>query len=366
MNHISTKLIVAMTITCLCAGGMTLAAKGDKKKNRDKKNKNEPVEVESAPSQITCAVLDFEVSQPNNKDMGSQIAEALTALLSGQEHYALVDRSQMAKVLEEQELNLSGLVDARHAVKVGKLVGAKIIVTGKAFSLGDKLLITAKLIGTETTLVESVMVRGALDSPLDQMVVDLSDEIIKRMDKANRLLPKGMAPKDPLPDLIAKVKALKDKPTVAIIIPEQHVSQRRTGANIDPAVETEIMIILRKAGFKVVDTKHNQLSTWAQRQVKGQEAKWPDPLSGADAIIIGEGMSEYSTSIGKLISCSSRVEVRMIQRKDRTVLFNDRATTRAADISEQIAGKTALQKAGRLIATNLLRSHLESVSPKKD
>src|SRR5688572_3584039 len=103
----------------------------------------------TAPSQgITVAVLDFSASDANTPQLGSIIGQTLSVMLSNDAAFRLVDRTTIDAVLREQELNLSGLVETTQAIKVGKLVGARIIVVGKAFQLGQKLFITAKLIGT--------------------------------------------------------------------------------------------------------------------------------------------------------------------------------------------------------------------------
>src|SRR5208282_5067698 len=81
------------------------------------------------PDALTVAILDFDANLPGDPDMGKEISEILTATLSGQNGFTLVDRSQMDRILTENAINLSGLVNAQESVKIGKLVGARILVT---------------------------------------------------------------------------------------------------------------------------------------------------------------------------------------------------------------------------------------------
>src|SRR5688572_8077844 len=84
---------------------------------------------------IPVALLDFDANMPGNAELGKQITEALTAVLTGEAGFTLVDRAAMHRTLQEHELNLTGLVNPDQAARIGKLVGAKVLVTGKAFLL---------------------------------------------------------------------------------------------------------------------------------------------------------------------------------------------------------------------------------------
>ncbi len=55
----------------------------------------------------------------------------------------------------------------------------------------------------------------------------------------------------------------------------------------------------------------------------------------------------------------------MVSRKDGKVVLTDRATTRAADLSENIAGKKALQCGGRAMAIRLLQHFADTLPEQK-
>jgi TolB-like protein len=308
----------------------------------------------TAPAEgLTVAVLDFAASSPGEPNLGPQISEALTALLSGTPGIRLVDRSTIARVLAEQELNLSGIVDTEQAVKVGKLVGARILVVGKAFPMGEKMFITAKLIGTETSLVDGVLVKGNLSADIGQLVVELSEKLTARLREVGpKLVAQDEAGKDPLPDLKAKLANLK-KPKVAVVIPERHLSGQPV-RRPDPAIETEIKLLLRECGFTVQDVKQNELEEFARTATQTEPGLWPRELAGVDYVIVGQGFSEFAARIGNLVSCAGRAEINVIARASGHVEYADRTTERGVDLSENIAAKTALQKAGRTLGLRTL------------
>ena len=68
----------------------------------------------------------------------------------------VVDRANIEKVIEEQKMQLSGLIDESTAVEIGKLSGAEIIVTGSISKVGNIYYLNIKL-----TDVESAQIIGS-------------------------------------------------------------------------------------------------------------------------------------------------------------------------------------------------------------
>jgi TolB-like protein len=315
------------------------------------------------PKTLTIAVLDFDAKNAGSPELGGQISEAIVAMLSGEPGIALVDRSSLARTLQEHELNLSGAVSTEQAVQVGKLVGARILVTGKAFLLGKQTFITAKMIGTETSLVEGLLVKGADNADIGELAVELAGKLADRLrEVGSKLVADDDAAKDPLPALQAKLKGRK-LPKVAVIITEEHHAQRVARPTVDPAVETEVKLLLRKCGFDVRDVEQNDLADWAKLMSKNDVNAWPRGLRDVDVVITGEAFSEFAARIGNLVSCLARAEVNVISRSDGKIVIADRQTTRAVDLAENIAGKKALEKAGRALGIRILE-HYAKEPPK--
>ena len=92
---------------------------------------------------------------------------------------------------------------------------------------------------------------------------------------------------------------------------------------------------------------------------------------GGDLLEIGT-VGVYHTDIAfvvlitTLISVKSRLEVKAIQRTTGKILAVTRETTVAVDLTEQIAGKTALQDAAARIAVRLLPKLVETSGGKKN
>jgi hypothetical protein len=76
--------------------------------------------------------------------------------------------------------------------------------------------------------------------------------------------------------------------------------------------------------------------------------------SKADVYLTGEGFCEVAWRVGGLISVRARVELKAVDRKTGKVIAVDRQTVLAVDLSEQVAGKSALQAAAADLAERLL------------
>jgi hypothetical protein len=114
---------------------------------------------------------------------------------------------------------------------------------------------------------------------------------------------------------------------VSVKIGERHFGQ----PVIDPAAETELSLILKQCGFTLVDDKSPQR---------------------ADIEITGDAFSALGLRKGNLVSCKARVELK-VQKRAGEILAVDRQTSVAVDITEQTAGKTALQQAAAELAERL-------------
>ena len=81
----------------------------------------------SMPGVKEVAVVDFE----GEKDSGSQIATLVQSRLLEGGNFDIMERDKITKVLEEQNLGMSGIVDRETAVSVGEMLGVDAMIFGK-------------------------------------------------------------------------------------------------------------------------------------------------------------------------------------------------------------------------------------------
>lgn len=87
------------------------------------------------------AVLDFEDKSGHNyhwENIGTGMAEMLTTALFKTGKFIVIERAQLEKVMQEQQLGASGAVTPGTAAQLGKLIGVGFIVTGAVTEFGMK------------------------------------------------------------------------------------------------------------------------------------------------------------------------------------------------------------------------------------
>lgn len=98
----------------------------------------------------TIAVIEFSDLQGIITDLGRFLAEELITRLYSTEKFKVIERLLLNRVISEQKLNLSGIVDPKSARELGKLLGVDAIVSGTITDLVRSVRINARLISTQT------------------------------------------------------------------------------------------------------------------------------------------------------------------------------------------------------------------------
>jgi len=70
--------------------------------------------------------------------------------------------------------------------------------------------------------------------------------------------------------------------------------------------------------------------------------------------ITGDAFSAFGMQKGNLISCKSRVELKVREVATGNILLQDRQTSVGVDVAEQTAAKTALQNAAGELAERIV------------
>jgi hypothetical protein len=278
---------------------------------------------------LSVAVFDFETKEDSARELGGKAATLINAYLSAEPQVITVERTDLQKLLGEQELGLSGNVSAATAAKVGQLTGAKVIVTGRIFTVGNDLMMVSKVISSETSRVYGEVVKGASANAIDAMAQEMAKKIGVIVDQKGETLVAKVPTHEERVAMLKEALKGKQLPVVSVKIAEQHYG----GRIIDPAAETEFGLLLRETGFTLAD---------AQSAAK------------VEVELTGEAFSEFGLRKGNLYSCKARVEIKVVEKSTGKILWTDRQTSVGMDIAERTAAKTALQNAAAQLAERVL------------
>lgn len=120
------------------------------------------------------SILPFENTsgRPEAAWMARGLSDMLTTGITASRDVIVVERSSLQKVIDEQKLSMSGMVDETKAVELGKLLNAQFILTGSYIDSGSSIRIDARLINTKTGAVKGIKAAGSSES-----IFDLVDEL---------------------------------------------------------------------------------------------------------------------------------------------------------------------------------------------
>jgi hypothetical protein len=275
-------------------------------------------------------VLQFEAAKDLTEE-AEKISLLLGVQLSDAPSLSMVERVDVDKVLGEMELGLSGAVNPADAARLGQMLGAKVLISGKVVKVGNARMVVAKVTGVETGRVHSVAAEYNDPAAGSEAAVALAEKILGKINDADSGL---VALLESWDERITRLrKSLPPGvalPKVRVVVPEQHLSAPVP----DPAAQTEIQRVLQSLGFTLVESAQ------------------------ADFEVSGEAFSERGAQRGQFISCRARVEIKATKSGGQEQVWVDRQTTSALDTAEHIAGKSALQQAGLLVADRLVTAYL--------
>ncbi|MDD5067357.1 MAG: carboxypeptidase regulatory-like domain-containing protein [bacterium] len=126
------------------------------------------------------AVLPFKNSTAaaQRDDYGAAVADMITTAIVKSKKLNVIERENLQKILKEQELWLSGMVDAGTTKKIGQITGVSFIITGSVSKLGTFIELDVRMLDTETGKIvvtenDKANSEEQLRSAIERLVVKL-------------------------------------------------------------------------------------------------------------------------------------------------------------------------------------------------
>jgi curli biogenesis system outer membrane secretion channel CsgG len=95
-----------------------------------------------------------------DKETGDYVYDTLTVTFVNSLNYDMVERKEIEKILQEQDFQISGLVDDKTAVGLGEFLGAEVIIIGEINGTGSMRRLVFRALDVRTAKVAgSSMIR---------------------------------------------------------------------------------------------------------------------------------------------------------------------------------------------------------------
>ncbi|MCR4439933.1 MAG: FlgO family outer membrane protein [bacterium] len=142
-----------------------------------KPTEREPTGPTAVGERLSIAVLPF-ASKGIGRELGQiDLLDKVITELVNLNRFKVIERAQLEKILAEQQLGMSGVLDASTAAQIGKGIGVDAVMIGSITQGGNSVTIDARLIDTETATIISAkdaFVTGISLQSLSQMISELA------------------------------------------------------------------------------------------------------------------------------------------------------------------------------------------------
>ncbi len=222
--------------------------------------------------QIKVAIVDFDNTSDIakydglGKAMSSMLISDIEANVSPK-RLQLVERSQINKILKEQNFQKTSSVEKASTVKMGKLLGVKYLLVGDIFVLNDALVINSRLVDAETADIKFTEKK---EGKLSQWLF------------LKTALAKGLATSISMP--FTEPVVLDKEINSAVVTTFSNAITEKDKGNIDKSQELLKIVEEFSADFKYIDDIKAQLEE-LKKQVKKNTEDINDINKNIDLII---------------------------------------------------------------------------------
>lgn len=174
-----TRLAVGTSALALAALVTAAAAQAQQRQA------NPPAAPQQQDTRPTIAILDFDIGATIGQDpedyqaLRRGLAGMTISELAVNPGVRVVERAQIQQILQEQDLARSDRIDQATALRVGRLLNARYMVTGTLYDVRGAFRIDARLFDVETSqILRTQRVNGRLDNVFD-LVTQLAGQLMQ-------------------------------------------------------------------------------------------------------------------------------------------------------------------------------------------
>jgi TolB-like protein len=132
--------------------------------------KRKKSDVNLVGERMSIAIFPFETMGSAGGDLGNIVFDKMITALFNQERFKVIERNQLERILDEQKLGMTGIIDASTAAQLGKGIGADAIILGSvSLTRSGALSVDARAIDTESATI--ITAQDAYAGRYDQRIL---------------------------------------------------------------------------------------------------------------------------------------------------------------------------------------------------
>ncbi|MDB6129986.1 MAG: hypothetical protein JWM04_1093 [Verrucomicrobiales bacterium] len=271
------------------------------------------VAVDKPAPRMATAFYDFEGDETSS-NYALKISSLASASLSAETNFVILERSKINRLPEERSIISSGKISPEAAAKIGKVIGAKVLISGFVRLVDStRLTIDATVIATATGQGFPVHLEGPVEKMLE-LSSGLGTKIAQTINKEKTSFSPDLTPRDDRLKRIVQASGNVNLPTVSISIYFADTRNRKQGQV--STVEMALSSLLVHAGFTVLDDKFKGTS---------------------DLEIVGYS-GVLSEQKGNLFTTTATLDVKVQHRKTGKIIIAER-TRQTVSSPDQLASE---------------------------
>ena len=300
---------------------------------------------------LTVAVLGYDIKwiddPKESAELGRLWVTFVGTQLSALDGLTIVEQQHVAEVLKDHPFDRSQLQVAAKRVEVGRLLGARFLLTGKGFRRGEKILVTTEVVNVETGALKGLIVEFPGSTSGREIMTKVCRTLKEKLPaKIAELKSAGLRTLGPLEMVRDRLGVKARKWLVA-------TAQKYKGkAVVDPAIQKELERLLSGANQEVESLR----KAAAEAVVEGtRKIEAVAERAEYDFYVLADGVSEAVKELKDgLVACKASVQIKIVDARTGEVLASGSLGDLATDLQESDAARHSLRNATRRLFLDLL------------
>ncbi|MCP4716401.1 MAG: hypothetical protein GY868_14875 [Deltaproteobacteria bacterium] len=218
-------------------------------------------------SRLTVTVCPFKMTTQAEDSLTDYVQSFLTSAFVNQGRFNMLERSELNRLLDEQQMSQEDIFDQQTAVSLGRMLASETILAGDIFASENSVEIVARLIDTETSLIlaeQDVYWEGTISKGFRDIIEGLALKFKQKLPLVEGTIIQSRGD-NIMVDLGSEHNIIKGMRMLAFAEGEP-IIHPATGEVLD--TDTELLALLTAGNVRKKFSKTKLLKSFTEQEVK--------------------------------------------------------------------------------------------------